>query len=179
MNLTSLNMTAMKPGRENRVSSKVSTLSNWPASNQTMWLVNSWSEEFSQVDCVVKHQCSQSSTEPGNRHSLLASTLNTPVGCVRFGSKVDQIHPESEMYTALYPEWDKSKTFFLIRFQYILALGPKGTNPWLSSDQISVSQIVLISDVKKSRIYPIFTQSDLIWRQNWHPCVVVTGETLL
>ena len=58
----------------------------------------------------------------------------------RFGSKVGQIGPK----------WDKSGAF---------------------SDQISVhfGSIELKSDLKKSRICPIWGQSDLLWSQTYHP----------
>ena len=51
---------------------------------------------------------------------------------------------------------------FQIRFQYILA---------------QRRQNVLKSDLKKSRICPIWGQSDPFWSQTYHPCYVSSDDT--
>ena len=52
------------------------------------------------------------------------------------------------------------------------------------SDQISVhfgstSQNERKSDLKKSRICPIWGQSDPLWVQIWHPCTIITIVSVL
>ena len=47
---------------------------------------------------------------------------------------------------------------------------------WTFSDQISTEPNVLKSDLKKSRICPIWGKSDPLWSQTYHPCLILTPK---
>ena len=71
----------------------------------------------------------------------------------RFGSKVGQICPKR----------DKSEAFFRSDFSAFGAGAPNSLN----------------SDLKKTRICPIWGQSDPIWSQTYHPCVLGTTMVVM
>ena len=85
--------------------------------------------------------------------------------------------PSRQVHTSKPKVWGNSTSFG----PKVGLIGPKWDKSGPFSDQIWVYfgalwQNVLKSDLKKSRICPIWGQSDPLWSQTWHLLLVLSGE---